>query len=127
MGKYNIKVSAATNFSCQGCSSFADYLTKAGIATFKSDGTSCTAADSDARVALENLLTTHDTTSSTQSVISTNFSSNYKKTTDTTSAFFQGLCIEQYTEDWIGRVTVPFTVGTTKTSINYLTNRVSLR
>lgn len=113
MGRYNIKVSSAIDFSCKGCSSFADYLTKAGIATFKSDNTACNADDSDAYVALENLLTKYNATKETLALLEKNFSSEYLRKSEEgdSSAFFKGLCKSQYNEPWVGKVTIPFYTG----------------
>ena len=120
MGKYNIAVASATNFSCVGCTDFADYLTKVGIDTFKADGTSCEASADGALVALDSLLTMYNATSDTQSTLETNFNTMYKKTVSgTTSAFFKTICAEQFSTDaWIGKVTLPYMVGSNSTSIN---------
>lgn len=122
MGKYNVAVAAATNFSCVGCTDFADYLTKVGIATFKADGTTCAASDTGALVALDSLLTMYNATSTTQTTLKTNFNSMYKKTVSgSTSAFFETICTEQFSTDaWIGKVTLPYMVGSNATNINII-------
>lgn len=120
MGKYNVKVSACTNFSCWNISTFADYLTKAGIKCFNLSGTEVAASDANAYVSVDDLLCLSTATSTyITNTLSKNVHSAFKKTeSGTTSNYFTCLLSGHYTADCVGKVTIPFSyTGETTTLI----------